>query len=79
MFCNLLRGELAGWGLEGGSPAVRLTEEGGVVVDEGEAKPPGAFGLTTDDDDGDTDGEALLWGDLAGEEVLSLSALCLLF
>ena len=43
------------------------------VVEEGEAKPP--LGLTTEDEEGDTDGEALLWGDLVGDEVLSRSAL----
>ena len=49
-----------------------LMDEVGVVED-GEAKPP--LGLTTEEDEGDTEGEALLWGDLVGDDVLSLSAL----
>ena len=46
MLCSRLRGELAARGLEGGTPAVPFTDDLG-VVDEGEAKPPGALGLTT--------------------------------
>ena len=47
MLCSRLRGELAARGLEGGTPVVPFTDDLGVVVDEGEAKPPGALGLTT--------------------------------
>ena len=43
------------------------------MVEEGEANPP--FGLTTEDEEGDTEGEALLWGDRVGDDVLSRSAL----
>ena len=44
------------------------------VAELGEAIPPwGALGDTTLDELGLTEGDALLWGDLAGLLVLSLS------
>ena len=73
MLCSLLSGELAEWGLVGPAGMTPLTED--VGVEDGEAKPPVALGLTTDDEEGDTEGEALLCGDLAGEEVESRSGL----
>ena len=54
MLCNLFSGDPTG--LPGGR-AVPLTEEVGVVAG-GEAKPPWPLGLTTVDDEGDTEGDA---------------------
>ena len=55
MHCNLFRGEPTG--LPGSKPPVPLTEDVGVVAG-GEAMPPWPLGLTTVDDEGDTDGDA---------------------
>ena len=67
MLCNLPKGEPTG--LPGGKAP--LTEVG--VVAGGEARPPWAFGLTTVELEGETEGEAFECGDLAGEEVESRS------
>ena len=44
-------------GLPGSKPPVPLTEDVGVVAG-GEAMPPWPLGLTTVDDEGDTEGDA---------------------